>query len=302
MFGRNEELTCFPDGMLQNLTSLKKLEFISLPKLEILPTEIINLNAIQELVIRKCNSLKLLPLGVHSLKKLIIIEVCCKFDASAGFECLEYLRIRECREVEGLHEALQHMTALKELFLSDISNLESLPDCFGNLPLLRHLYIENCSKLTCLPTSLSLSNLEELEIYFCCPELKKRCEKETGEDWPKIAHVPHIIVTPTPTPTPTRWPILYSRNCDRDVVVNGPVIPMVRLKGWSRRFNPNSCFVPNGYPSTAYYYGGNCTYMYHQAYGYTSCGAYAPPNSSSTISQQDDQHYGCNSTSILVPV
>ncbi|KAG4926673.1 hypothetical protein JHK85_053159 [Glycine max] len=42
----NDKLTCFPDEMLQNLTSLKMLEFCRLYKLKVLPTEIINLNAI----------------------------------------------------------------------------------------------------------------------------------------------------------------------------------------------------------------------------------------------------------------
>ncbi|TKY46485.1 putative disease resistance protein RGA4 [Spatholobus suberectus] len=104
---------------------------------------------------------------------------------------LEELSIARWGEVEGLHEALQHMTALKKLRLSDLPNLESSPDCFGNLPLLRKFTISECSKLRSLPTSLSLSSLQHLIIWDCHPELEKRCEKETGEDWPKIAHIPY---------------------------------------------------------------------------------------------------------------
>ncbi|KAK7396163.1 hypothetical protein VNO78_16974 [Psophocarpus tetragonolobus] len=89
-------------------------------------------------------------------------------------------------------------------------------------------------------------------------------------------------------------------------------------KGRVKPFNPNSCFVPSGYPSSYYYggydgqgdwnaysrymnldggmaqgvYGDNCSYMYHQGYGYTPYGTYAPPNSSSPMIQQDGQHYG----------
>ncbi|KAK7336249.1 hypothetical protein VNO77_16785 [Canavalia gladiata] len=100
---------------------------------------------------------------------------------------------------------------------------------------------------------------------------------------------------------------------------NGPVFSNDAAKGMAKPFNPNSCFVPNGYPSTAYYYGGydgqgdwniysrymnldggmaqgvygdSCSYMYHQGYGYTPYGTYAPPNSSSPIVQQDGQLYG----------
>ncbi|RZB47388.1 YTH domain-containing protein ECT2-like isoform X2 [Glycine soja] len=99
---------------------------------------------------------------------------------------------------------------------------------------------------------------------------------------------------------------------------NGPAFSNGAAKGRAKPFNPNSCFVPNGYPS-AYYYGGydgqgdwnaysrymnldggmaqgvygdSCSYMYHQGYGYTPYGTYAPPNSSSPMIQQDGQHYG----------
>jgi len=45
----------------------------------------------------------------------------------------------------------------------------------------------------CLPVSLSLSSLKTLSIWGCL-ELHKRCEKETGEYWPKITHISHIYV------------------------------------------------------------------------------------------------------------
>ncbi|KRH25740.1 hypothetical protein GLYMA_12G124700v4 [Glycine max] len=105
---------------------------------------------------------------------------CDKFNVSPGFQRLWKLWISNCREVEDL-QALQDMTSLKVLRLRDLPKLESLPDCFGNLPLLCEL-IFYCSKLTCLPMSLRLTKLE------------KRCEKETGVDWPNIAHIPHISV------------------------------------------------------------------------------------------------------------
>lgn len=42
---------------------------------------------------------------------------------------------------------------------------------------------------------------------------------------------------------------------------NGPVLPNGTAKGMAAKpFNPNPCFVPNGYPSTAYYYGGKVSF------------------------------------------
>ncbi|CAJ1921685.1 unnamed protein product [Sphenostylis stenocarpa] len=100
-------------------------------------------------------------------------------------------------------------------------------------------------------------------------------------------------------------------------VLNGPGFSKGAAKGMGKPFNPNSSFVPNGYPS-AYYYGGydgqgdwnvysrymnldgrmtqgiygdNCSYMYHQGYGYAPYGTYSPPSSSSPMIQQDGQHY-----------
>ena len=128
---------------------------------------------------------------LHRLHSLTLIN-CGKINVSAGFNCLEKLWISECR-VESL-QALQDMTSLKELRLRNLPKLETLPDCFGNLPLLHTLSIFFCSKLTCLPMSLSFSGLHQLTIFGCHSELEKRYEKETGEDWPNIAHIPHISV------------------------------------------------------------------------------------------------------------
>ncbi|QCE15056.1 disease resistance protein RPM1 [Vigna unguiculata] len=95
------------------------------------------------------------------LSTLEIIECPKLLNVSAGFECftcVKDLLITGCREkVEGVNEALRHMTALRKLTLDDLPNLESLPHCLGNLSLLHDLTIHNCSKLRCLPTCLSRS-------------------------------------------------------------------------------------------------------------------------------------------------
>jgi len=77
-FKDNEDLTCFPDGMLRNLTSLKILDIYGLFKLEQFPTEIIHLNALQEIHITDCNNLKSLTdevlQGLRSRKILDIVR------------------------------------------------------------------------------------------------------------------------------------------------------------------------------------------------------------------------------------
>jgi len=80
---------------------------------------------------------------------------------------LKKLEIERCRELKGLQEGLESMTALQWLRLYDLPNLESLPDCFQQLSSLRRLAIGFCCKLMSLPNSLRDKRLERLDIYAC---------------------------------------------------------------------------------------------------------------------------------------
>ncbi|XP_023885024.2 putative disease resistance protein RGA4 [Quercus suber] len=85
------------------------------------------------------------------------------------------------------------LSKLKKLYLS--LELESLPEeWFKNLTSLQTLYIQYCPNLTSLPEGMShLTSLQSLTIEGC-PQLKQRCEKENGEDWDKISHIPNLDI------------------------------------------------------------------------------------------------------------
>ncbi|XP_048442127.1 disease resistance protein RGA2-like [Pyrus x bretschneideri] len=102
------------------------------------------------------------------------------------FPSLETLVLDNCPVLKGWWRAHTHNNAASS---SSTENL-SLP----SFPCLSQLTIRYCPNLTSLPEGIrGLPCLNTLHIQRC-PMLSERCKKETGEDWPKIAHIPHIDI------------------------------------------------------------------------------------------------------------
>ncbi|KAK0592067.1 hypothetical protein LWI29_012717 [Acer saccharum] len=224
----NDELNYLPDGMLLNLTSLKKLKVEWFKKLKCLPTEIVSLTSLERLHIEYCGELESFPEqvmeGLKCLKYLTLYN-CRKFKSlTEGLQhlsCLETLSLDGCPEMVALPDGMKYLTSLRSLRLSGYnfeidSKLEVLPEALRYVPALQSLSIWYYSNLASLPHWLGdLTSLQTLEISYCpklsslpagiqgltmlqklvidgCPELKKRCEKGKGEDWYKIAHIPNV--------------------------------------------------------------------------------------------------------------
>nr|POE48318.1 putative disease resistance protein rga3 [Quercus suber] len=97
-------------------------------------------------------------------------------------------------KLSSLPAGLQHVTTLESLFIQNCENFKTLPRWIGNLFSLKWFTIRNCLNLKSLPDEMrDLSSLQTLEIWRC-PELQRRCEKETGQDWDKIAHVTKVNI------------------------------------------------------------------------------------------------------------
>nr|POF08306.1 putative disease resistance protein rga4 [Quercus suber] len=63
------------------------------------------------------------------------------------------------------------------------------------MPRLQRLSIRYCPRLKSLPNFLHTIPLQNLKMEWC-PILKERCKRGTGEEWPKISHIPNIDFDP----------------------------------------------------------------------------------------------------------
>ncbi|OWM86980.1 hypothetical protein CDL15_Pgr016017 [Punica granatum] len=175
--GGMKTLEIVPNEWLHGLVSLSRMTIARCPKLTCLSHGMQNLNKLRQLIIRECDQL---DLSVDENGNAL------QFQALTS---LRYLTIYGIPKLISLPEWLLHLTNLEVLHLSNLSNLVALPGWIGDLLSLRTLEIVQCGSLTALPEEISkLKSLECVRIAGC-PRLEEACLKDTGTDWPKIAHL-----------------------------------------------------------------------------------------------------------------
>ncbi|XP_008241001.1 PREDICTED: putative disease resistance protein RGA4 [Prunus mume] len=158
---------------------LKLLRYLSIvnSNLTSLPRETSYLASLRTLILHNCEQLDLGNVNYQGtplrLQKLWIVQLPRMVALPEWFQgaanTLQFLAIYECENLEALPEWLASFTSLKKLVLDSCSELSSLPEGMRSLTSLRELVIDNC------------------------PELERRCQRDIGEDWPKISHVPHVF-------------------------------------------------------------------------------------------------------------
>jgi Leucine-rich repeat (LRR) protein len=192
-----------PSG-LQHATTLQKLKLWDCESLAAIPEWIGNLKSLKDFEIRGCSSLTSLPEGMGRLTSLkyLTIRNCLGLELAndedgvqfKSLTSLLYLSFTGLPKLVSLPSALQHATSLQHLYITDCESLVAIPEWIYNFKSLKDFRIKGCSSLTSLPEGMGrLTSLKSLSIENC-PILLRRCKKDTGEDWTKIAHVPELHI------------------------------------------------------------------------------------------------------------
>ncbi|XP_021680447.2 putative disease resistance RPP13-like protein 1 [Hevea brasiliensis] len=196
-------LVFFPWGGLPT-TYLKNFRVEGCEKLQSLPDSVHNLTTLQELVIHDCPCIESLPEEGLPIK-LNSLWVCnLKLSKSLfawGLHRLTSLRSLciegGCPDVVSFPNDETGMllpSSLVDLAIKDLPNLKYLStNGFQNLATLQVLCVRNCPKLAFFPKKGLPLSLLQLYI-FDCPLLKQRCQKDKGQEWTKIAHIPRVQI------------------------------------------------------------------------------------------------------------
>ena len=222
---QNLESLSVSEGSHQDITSLTYLQIGECPNFVSFASGGLCAPNLTQISIFNCKNLKSLPEGMHTLlpsleflflsdcqelqsfpegglpSNLVTLEIsnCDKLFSSRmewGLQALHSLRKFRVscsfEELESFPEKALLPPTLTDFTISSSPNLKSLNE-FQHLTSLQHLDIANCDKLQYLPKEGLPASLSSLSLLRC-PLLKEKCQREKGDYWPKIAHIPMIMI------------------------------------------------------------------------------------------------------------
>ncbi|KAI6668019.1 hypothetical protein NL676_000031 [Syzygium grande] len=176
--------------LILELHSLRSVYLHELPKLASLPQWLLQASDLEDFSIVDCKELDICKDESGNNNNLIL-------DFHGGLHhSLRSVIISSLPKLASLPQWLLQASNLERLSIWGCSNLKALPEQIEALQSLQRLEIVACPSLTSLPEGMRrLASLTHLIIYEC-PKLERRCKRDGGEDWDKIAHIPHITRDP----------------------------------------------------------------------------------------------------------
>ncbi|XP_062078961.1 disease resistance protein RGA2-like isoform X2 [Humulus lupulus] len=161
--------------------------------------------SLQKLNTRNCSRLETFSeMGLHFTLQQLRIESCDKFMENRmkwnlqRLPSLNSLQLWQCGEVvDSFPEEWLLPPSLRSLEIFECNNLKALNSKgFQHLTSLYHLDLLYLEKLECLPAAGLPQSVTYLSIEGCSL-LIPRCKEGTGEDWPKVQHIPNILTEET---------------------------------------------------------------------------------------------------------
>ena len=141
---------------------------------------------------------KELMCNLISLQYLKIYYCCGPLPLSRHLTALQNLSVLGSKEVDltndGDEMEWHGLQSLRNLDFYNLPNLATLPVWIQHLTSLQRIQIARCPSLSAIPEWIrNLTSLQTLQISGG-PILSKRCEREAGEDWSKIEHIPDLRI------------------------------------------------------------------------------------------------------------
>ncbi|XP_031286119.1 putative disease resistance protein RGA3 [Pistacia vera] len=211
----NSGITRSGDG---NMTCLTSLSIRYCENLKALPDYILQSTTLKLLDVRNClfsRTEKIVFPNVTNLTLRDCMEECEHLPPLGKLASLESLRLLDMKGVKKVSNEFLGIEKggttpvvfpkLKSLEFCRMKQWEewdiTKEDNISIMPCLHTLKISDCNKLKALPDHIlsETTTLQKLDISWCSIleehyEKEKEKEKQKGRDWPKISHIPHIII------------------------------------------------------------------------------------------------------------
>ncbi|KAK2654533.1 hypothetical protein Ddye_014389 [Dipteronia dyeriana] len=196
--GRTNEDDKFLLEVLQPPSNLEELKIAQYGGNTVSPSWLIPLTKLRRLTLSYCEICEHVP----PLGRLSSLEYLSLNNMSSLKRVGEFLRI-ESDVASSSSSFIIAFPKLKSLKFESLDEWEEWDitrredEDVTIMPCLRPLTIDFCIELKVLPDFIPRkTSLEELNINLCL-KLKERYEREIGEDWSKISHIPTVNIEST---------------------------------------------------------------------------------------------------------